>query len=170
MQRTAVQSFKGLALLIVFLSLPLFAASGHAQPVSQGLQWEGSYLCQQGATDLIVTVTSVQEGRIEATFGFNYKGISGSFIMSGTFDNTSGKLTFEPVKWIDRPGPDWDMVRMVGSLSADGQFYEGMIVHPGCGTFKVSSNSPPSPPSVPNTGGQRKGLPVTGGAKGTQQQ
>ncbi|MFD4431774.1 hypothetical protein [Nocardia sp. NPDC058497] len=99
--------------------------------------WVGSYTCNQGTTGLTLTVQP--SGRTEFAFyplPTNPKAMSGRFEMRATTD--SGRLEFQQVRWIERPGA-YLMVDLQPTRHDD-TVLSGNVRADGCSTFSVSRN------------------------------
>jgi tetratricopeptide (TPR) repeat protein len=102
--------------------------------------WEGSYVCGQGVTGLILDVASASGGTLTAVFDFfpisgNANVPSGSFTMTGKY-SAAGVLLM-PDHWINQPR-GYGMVTLSGGQpSNDSQVFSGAVISPGCTTFFV---------------------------------
>lgn len=119
--------------------LPVAAPALPENPFAVSRVWRGKYVCTQGLTDLAFRVTEVNGPRIAAVFGFFHEdsGASGSYRMSGFFDARSGRVSFEPGEWIERP-PNYVTVSMKGRITPDGSLFAGRIPHAGCSWFRLA--------------------------------
>lgn len=111
-----------------------------AVPFDSNQVWRGSYVCSQGSTALVLRITEVRGRRVEATFDFEYRPgrTRGAFAMSGTYDPTTRRLSLDPGRWIQRPGPSWQTVGMSGRVDESGTTYSGRITRAeGCASFRV---------------------------------
>lgn len=99
--------------------------------------WEGRYLCAQGETALMLRILEVSANELKARFEFAHEesGVSGSYDMSGRFDPRSGRVTFTPDKWVQRP-PSYVSVGMSGAVRE--KVFSGRIDHETCGEFSVT--------------------------------
>jgi hypothetical protein len=107
-------------------------------PFEAGQAWRGTYTCTQGRTDLVLRITGVSGDRVEAVFEFDYRGTTGSFVLSGNYDRSTRRLALRPGRWIRQPR-GWMPVGMAGSVDASGRVYAGRITGAdGCSTFRVT--------------------------------
>jgi hypothetical protein len=103
--------------------------------------WEGSYLCGQGLTNLILVITQNNSSEISAVFNFsasrNNRSVpSGSFKMEGSFDNKTNKITLRATDWFKQP-PGYVTVDLVGNMSPGNARISGEILNSACSTFTV---------------------------------
>ncbi len=82
---------------------------------------------------------------ITATFNFyptakNNSVQAGSFIMQGSFNRETKEITLGGSQWIHRP-KDYDMVPLIGRLSADGNKIIGKIDFSDCKQFTLNRQS-----------------------------
>lgn len=101
--------------------------------------WRGSYTCNQGLTQLSLTLVQKSSGKVTGIFRFspgaNSNARSGSYTVSGVV--TGRSLVLRGDSWINRPG-DYEMVGMNAQLSAtDPDRIQGTIHSPGCTTFTL---------------------------------
>ncbi|MEW2051306.1 serine/threonine-protein kinase [Streptomyces sp. NPDC005476] len=103
-------------------------------------QWNGSYVCNQGITGLVLTIEQSSDGTAEAVFAFypapsNPQVPRGSFAMAGTVEN--GVLTLRATHWIDQP-PDYLTVDLQAAPdSSTPDHLDGRIYGSGCTTFSA---------------------------------
>jgi hypothetical protein len=101
--------------------------------------WVGDYDCPQGQTDMRLKVIGVRGERVEAIYEFRHAptGAAGSYHLSGRFDFGSGRVSFSPGEWIERPS-NYVTVGLEGRI--DGDRFEGRITHPRCGSFSLRAS------------------------------
>lgn len=103
-------------------------------------QWDGSYICNQGVTDLALTITQYDDGTAEAVFSFypdpsNPQVPRGSFAMEGTF--SGGVLTLRATHWINQP-PDFVAVNLQATYdTSTPDQLNGLVYGPNCTTFST---------------------------------
>ncbi|MFJ3233955.1 serine/threonine-protein kinase [Streptomyces sp. NPDC086787] len=103
-------------------------------------QWNGSYVCNQGITGLVLTIEQHYDGSADAVFAFypapsNPQVPRGSFAMSGTVEG--GVLTLRATQWINQPS-GWLTVDLQGSYdTATPGHLDGRIYGPNCTTFSA---------------------------------
>ncbi|MFE0514720.1 hypothetical protein ACFW2E_33705, partial [Streptomyces sp. NPDC058964] len=103
-------------------------------------RWNGSYVCNQGITGLVLTIEEHDDGTVDAVFAFypapsNPQVPRGSFAMAGTVQN--GVLTLRATQWINQP-PNYLAVDLQGSydtLTPD--HLDGRVYGPNCTTFSA---------------------------------
>lgn len=108
-------------------------------PFAAGQEWKGTYFeCPQGTTELNLQIQAVSGLDVDAIFDFTYvpDQIHGAFTVSGTYDPRARRITFARGEWIDKP-PTYIMVDMVGTVSADGLEFHGLITEGSCQKFRV---------------------------------
>jgi hypothetical protein len=102
--------------------------------------WTGTYTCNQGLTDLRLTINDSGGGALTATFDFSADpsnpGVpSGSFAMTGTY-SASG-LVLNQDYWINEPD-GYSMVNLTAPPPT-GNTIQGTVQGPGgCTSFSVS--------------------------------
>lgn len=103
--------------------------------------WVGEYDCPQGLTDMRLKVVGVRGERVDAIYEFRHAptGAAGSYHISGRFDFRSGRVSFSPGAWIERP-PNYVTVGMDGRIEGNGARFEGRITHPRCGMFSLRAS------------------------------
>lgn len=105
--------------------------------IKEGDVWSGEYSCPQGMTGLKLHITKVDKNLIEAIFAFVApQGAQGRYMVQGTFDPATSRLKLLPFKWLSGP-ETYLKVGMDGEISFDKKTYQGKILDPSCGTFKV---------------------------------
>jgi hypothetical protein len=115
------------------------AGAPPASPFSPGDSWIGTYVCQQGLTNLAVVIESVNGDAVNARFDFNWVqgNAAGSFELTGTFDPATGHAVFTPGAWVSQPASTWETVGLDGFVNESGNAFAGSISHSGCGAFSV---------------------------------
>ena len=115
-------------------------------PFRPGHRWQGTYICSQGKSTLVLTVEGIggdgQNITLDALFEFAYDGrgnagyaaASGSARMQGAYDPKTRRLRFEGGEWIEQP-PNYGLVTLVGSLNKTTGAYIGTVEGPGCTSF-----------------------------------
>jgi hypothetical protein len=116
------------------------APAAPSNPFTAGDAWMGTYVCEQGLTNLALVVESVDGNTIDARFDYDWIAGStqGSYVLTGTYDPTTREATFTPGAWVLQPGPDWAPVGMDGYVDLSGLTYSGSITYAGCGAFDVT--------------------------------
>lgn len=101
--------------------------------------WVGEYDCPQGLTDMRLKVVGVRGERVDAIYEFRHAptGAAGSYHIRGHYDFRSGRVSFSPGSWIERP-PNYVTVGLEGRI--DGVRFEGHITHPRCGMFSLRAS------------------------------
>src|SRR5262249_17316896 len=131
----------------VVVVVPASASAGQATissgPFGPGQVWTGRYLCTQGDTALRFIVVEAHGFEVRPLFDFFHEpsGAKGMYLVQGTFDPRTGRVRFQPEKWVVRPDR-YVMVGMAGRVSADGDEINGSITHEGCGYFDLSLGAP----------------------------
>ena len=109
-------------------------------PFAPGQRWEGSYLCNQGETDLALLITGVDLLGVVATFDFFHEGSGsdGDYDMHGNFNPESGKMEFLPDSWNSQPS-GYTEVGMIGVVFEGPELttFDGDITHDTCDFFTV---------------------------------
>ena len=120
------------------------ANTKYINPINKS--WTGSYKCSQGVTDLNLSLFSFSKSaenekvyNLTAQFDFKFNTLSGSYLMSGTYNIENKSLTLKPNKWIKQPS-GYEMVPLDGVISADLKSYSGIINHQKCDLFKLTAN------------------------------
>ncbi|MER5476429.1 serine/threonine-protein kinase [Streptomyces sp. NPDC002734] len=103
-------------------------------------RWNGSYVCNQGVTGLVLTVEQYQDGSVTGVFAFypapsNPTVPRGSFAVAGTFE--SGVLTLRATNWIEQP-PGYLTVELQAAYdpSTPGHL-DGRVYGANCTTFSA---------------------------------
>jgi hypothetical protein len=121
--------------------------------------WQGTYVCAQGATELTLQVEQAEGNQVTALFHF-YAGAEnphvpeGCFEMSGVYDAGTGQLELEAGRWQLRP-LGFVTVGLSGTVNRDGSEMIGSVAGPGCSTFSLRRliSVPRMPPRECRTGG-----------------
>lgn len=111
-------------------------------PIQEGQNWNGYYVCAQGATNLVLRITHVSWVKpsdyydIEAIFDFDFASgrCTGQFNVKGQYNKSSRSLELHPAGWIVNPC-NYNQVGLRGTISRDGVTYVGTI--PQCREFKL---------------------------------
>ena len=100
--------------------------------------WVGDYDCTQGNTGMTLRIMDVRGRVVRAIFDFDHasSGVTGSYIVTGTFDPETRRVHFDPSKWIEQP-ENYTMVSMSGEISTDDSLFAGKIDFRGCGAFRL---------------------------------
>ncbi len=99
-------------------------------------------MCEQGPTALTLTlVHDAAAGFLEAEFAFeglpeNQAVSPGRFSMVGAFELDSGRVTLDPLAWLDQPA-DYDLVGLRGEYDPATDRISGLVVHPACAGFAI---------------------------------
>ena len=101
--------------------------------------WEGTYTANEGETKVTLTFS---DETVNFTFGptaNNPRIPNGSFITLPEYDNKTGFIKLEGVKWIQKPS-SYSMVDFTGSISPSG-YINGVVTGENSksisGTFSV---------------------------------
>jgi hypothetical protein len=103
--------------------------------------WVGEYDCPQGLTDMKLRVVGVRGERVDAIYEFRHgpTGAAGSYHIHGRFDFESGRVSFSPGAWIERP-QNYVTVGLEGRVGGNGERFDGRIRHPSCGMFSLRAS------------------------------
>jgi hypothetical protein len=131
-----------LATFVVATALGAHASVADQPVPSLAGDWTGSYICMQGETALRLTITPKIGSGVAALFHFgrlpsNPNVPDGCFLMTGTFDPLTGRLTLIPTRWLLHPY-SFVTVGLDGALDSSGSQIGGTVAGPGCTTFELS--------------------------------
>jgi hypothetical protein len=129
--------------LCVLLSL---LGQGYASPLTLTTakgwrgRWDGTYVCNQGTTDLTLTIKAADAKSVTANFAFsggpqNPSVPSGEFTMAGR-PEPAGHLTLSAVSWTKQPA-GYVMVGLEGRYDPVTREYRGRVLGPGCTEFRL---------------------------------
>ncbi|MBS4101828.1 hypothetical protein [Tsukamurella paurometabola] len=119
---------------------PLEAPSNAApNPARLAGIWTGTYVCNQGATALSLTLADPASGpsRFDFSATPGNPGVpSGAYTITMSLDGADLVLT--PLAWVNRPG-NYEMVglRVTGPIDSATTLLAGSVTYPGCTTFEV---------------------------------
>lgn len=104
--------------------------------------WRGTYVCAQGLTGLMLTVSGSRANVLEAEFAFypvpeNPRVPAGRFRMSGVFDNATQTLHLRPGQWLERP-PGYLTVSLSASVDLEAGEMVGTVSGSGCGPVRLT--------------------------------
>lgn len=133
---------------VLWISEPCAQAQNQAMTAIDGT-YMGTYTCQQGSTNLILSLHIAGTATLHGTFTFYLPPSSHShaysYSLSGTFDAASGKFRLSPVKW-EGPAPaGFTMVGLQGVLDPAPPRVSGKITNASCGAFQAAKEGEPSP-------------------------
>lgn len=103
-------------------------------------EWNGSYVCDQGITGVVLTIEQYGDGSANAVFAFypapsNPEVPRGSFAMTGSLEN--GVLTLRATHWISRP-PDYLTVDLRATYYTSAPDHlDGRVYGANCTTFSA---------------------------------
>lgn len=111
-----------------------------------GTVFKGTYVCNQGPTNMTLRITAVEGPLVRGIFEFHHEPtkIRGSFFFEGE-SKQGGLARFEPTQWIEHP-PTYTSVPFSGELSEDGLQFSGVIEHSSCRGFDVRRIDPKATP------------------------
>lgn len=120
-------------------------AEATPRPTVDGV-WVGKYICNQGVTQLTLSVKEARDGKLTATFRFgppkeNPSVPRGSFQMTGKFNPNSRKMELRGQEWIERP-LGYEMVDLIGGVTRDGRTLAGHVPFTGCTVFELVRQEP----------------------------
>lgn len=126
-------------LLSVSVLAALLGPAAHAQTE----RWEGSYVCSQGVTGLTLTVRERDGENVVAEFLFyadpsNPRVPTGCYLVEGQLTDGPDGVRLAPKEWLERPGDNWLMTPLKGSLDPDTKQMKGWIDVLRCGGFDLS--------------------------------
>lgn len=103
--------------------------------------WEGTYVCNQGLSSVVLSIDIDRTGRATARYDFgpvpsNPTVPEGAYLLTGTAERQGRGFTAELVdsEWIVRP-PGYFMVPL--AIETDGTSMTGTIRHPSCHSFQA---------------------------------
>ncbi|MFB6373084.1 MAG: hypothetical protein ABEN55_08205 [Bradymonadaceae bacterium] len=130
--------------LIVVLTLGASGPANAGNDVTVAGTWEGTYTCEQGRT--AVTLRAVETDDTIEAFRPLPSGPdvpSGRFVLEG--EPSSGEsVDLAPKEWLERP-EGFSMIGLDGSVSADGNTFEGELTGAGdkCTSFSLQRKGGP---------------------------
>jgi hypothetical protein len=103
--------------------------------------WQGDYVCAQGATGLTLAIQPGSADRVDAIFRFyalptNPVVPDGCFEMSGSVASDKGVLSLTAGRWLLHPS-GYVTVNLSGTIGSDSGSIGGRVFGPGCATFSV---------------------------------
>lgn len=103
--------------------------------------WEGTYSCGQGLTNLNLSIFQRNLSEISAVFKFSANSSnpsvpSGSYKMVGTYDNKTNKIMLRATDWIKQP-LGYVAVDLVGNILQRNTKISGEVVNSSCTTFTL---------------------------------
>jgi len=120
-------------LFFLFLLMSFFSIAQTLNSLYNS-KWKGYYVCSQGKTNLELEIIN-DNNKLTAFFEFNSTNtIKGKYSLIGLYNENQKKLTFEPLKWIQKPN-DYSMVGLSGSLYNNGTVFKGKIQNSNCQEF-----------------------------------
>lgn len=103
-------------------------------------EWNGSYLCNQGITGVVLTIEQYDDDSVNAVFAFypapsNPSVPRGSFAMTGALED--GVLTLRATHWINQP-PDYLTVDLQATYyTSTPDHLDGRVYGANCTTFSA---------------------------------
>ena len=126
---------------VTVAALFTLAPLAHAQEITG--EWAGRYICNQGVTQLHLTIQKTGSGKgITATFSFgpppeNPDVPKGAYAMRGTYDPATRRMKLEGERWLKQP-IGYVMVGLDGKVAQTGENITGYIPDLlGCTDFEV---------------------------------
>jgi hypothetical protein len=125
-------------------------SAANPAPAASGIagSYSGRYQC--GDWNLLDLALSDQgAGRLSAVFTFPLQqgGGTGSYAMTGQYDERAGTFLLTPQRWVRRPPPGYSMVPMEGRYDPATRRLTGKIGNFGCGAFELAqAGGTPLPP------------------------
>lgn len=116
-----------------------------AEPIALAGLWSGTYVCNQGNTELDLILTDLSKGLVWGIFSFhappeNPTVPSGQFFMAGRYDPHSGEIELVPGEWIVQP-PGYSTVGLTGQVTVpagpEATEISGAVIFDGCTAFEV---------------------------------
>jgi hypothetical protein len=117
------------------------ASAAHDETGLTG-QWRGYYRCEGGHEIFMrlvfSTVSDPLDVRLEVGSGLKTIHPFGVLTMTGSFDNTSGRITIVPQEWVVEPRGRNQPLGFEGQLVEGGRIIQGRVTgHPHCSDFSV---------------------------------
>lgn len=103
--------------------------------------WEGTYVCGQGLTNLKLSISQSNSFEISAVFKFsanrsNPSVLSGSYRMIGTYDSKTNEIKLRATDWINQPS-GYMTVDLAGKVSQGNTKISGDVINSSCSTFSL---------------------------------
>ncbi|HUQ33811.1 MAG TPA: hypothetical protein VM095_16945, partial [Pyrinomonadaceae bacterium] len=103
--------------------------------------WKGTYTCQQGLTNLVLSLSAKSETDVEGIFTFLFGDgpgtvLLGSYKVKGTYDSGNGRIELKGVDWDDKPA-GWILVDLSGTVTIPRRRMAGNVIGPNCTTFQL---------------------------------
>jgi hypothetical protein len=143
------------ALRSIIAFLGVFSFPALADPAGV---WEGHYICQQGTTQLRLTIQPAEDGQHQAFFHFfpmpkATDRSSGCFLMRADQSAADRPLRLRQQAWTSRP-PTYVMVDLDGRIDLERETFVGRVIGPGCSVFTLKRvpKAPETPESCMNIG------------------
>jgi len=127
--------------LVTTLCLVLTAAAGVGRVDAAGIggQYSGRYQCGDWNTvDLVITDEGAGKLSAEFTFPLQQGRGTGSYAMTGQYDERAGTFLLVPQRWTHRPPPGYQMVGMEGRYDPATKRLTGKIGSFACRAFELA--------------------------------
>lgn len=103
--------------------------------------WKGTYTCQQGLTNLVLSLSAKSETDVEGIFTFLFGDgpgpvLLGSYKVKGTYDSGNGRIELKGVDWDDKPS-GYVLVDLSGTVTTPRRRMAGNVIGPNCTTFQL---------------------------------